>query len=111
MLEPKNALTKQYKKLFHIDNMELTFEEAAIKLIAKAAKERKVGARALRSIFEDIMLEPMFDAPSSTDKNLHIKVNRIEKYIKEKLSKELQDKILKKNNSKDKNKTKSKKVA
>ena len=96
MLEPKNAVTKQYKKLFHIDNVTLKFEQEAIDLIAKAAKERKVGARAIRSIFEDIMLQPMFDAPTSTKKEIIITLKNVEKYIKEKLSKELQEKVLKK---------------
>lgn len=95
MLEPKNALTKQYKKLLIIDGIECNFEDTAIELIAKTAKERKVGARALRSIFEDIMLEPMFKAPSNTKKPLTITKKDITSYIKEKLSKELQDKILK----------------
>ena len=102
MLEPKNAVTKQYKKLFHIDGIKLTFEQAAIELIASAAKERKVGARALRSIFEDIMLKPMFEAPTNTAKDLEIKLKDIETYIKEKLSKELQEKVLKKTKSKKK---------
>ena len=95
MLEPKNALSKQYQKLFHIDGIKLSFELSAIELIATAAKERKVGARALRSIFEDIMLIHMFNAPTSTEKELKIKLKDVETYIKEKLSKELQEKIFK----------------
>ena len=63
--EPKNALIKQYKKLFEMDNVELEFEEAALKAIAKEAIKRKTGARGLRSIIEDTMKEIMFDIPSN----------------------------------------------
>ena len=63
--EPKNALIKQYKKLFEMDNVELEFEEKALKAIAKEAIKRKTGARGLRSIIEDTMKEIMFDIPSN----------------------------------------------
>ncbi len=63
--EPKNALIKQYKKLFEMDNVELEFEELALKAIAKEAIKRKTGARGLRSIIEDTMKEIMFDIPSN----------------------------------------------
>ncbi|MEK6263189.1 MAG: ATP-dependent Clp protease ATP-binding subunit ClpX [Clostridium sp.] len=63
--EPKNALIKQYKKLFEMDNVELEFEEEALKAIAKEAIKRKTGARGLRSIIEDTMKEIMFDIPSN----------------------------------------------
>jgi len=63
--EPKNALIKQYKKLFEMDNVELEFEEPALKAIAKEAIKRKTGARGLRSIIEDTMKEIMFDIPSN----------------------------------------------
>ncbi|MDR1773613.1 MAG: ATP-dependent Clp protease ATP-binding subunit ClpX [Clostridioides sp.] len=62
--EPKNALVKQYKKLFELDGAELEFEEEALKSIAHKAIERKTGARGLRSIVEDIMLDTMFEVPS-----------------------------------------------
>jgi len=65
--EPKNALIKQYKKLFEMDNVELDFEEAALKSIAKEAIKRKTGARGLRSIIEDTMKEIMFDIPSNEE--------------------------------------------
>ncbi|HEY8892707.1 MAG TPA: ATP-dependent Clp protease ATP-binding subunit ClpX [Clostridium sp.] len=65
--EPKNALIKQYKKLFEMDNVELEFEEAALKAIAKEAIKRKTGARGLRSIIEDTMKEIMFDIPSNEE--------------------------------------------
>lgn len=92
--EPKNALTKQYKKLLHIDNIELNFDTDSLELIAKTAKERKVGARALRSILEDIMLSHMFEAPTSESKSITITRKDVENYIKTNLSKELQTKVL-----------------
>lgn len=62
--EPKNALVKQYKKLFEMDNVELEFTEKALTSIASKAIERKTGARGLRSIIEEVMTEIMFDIPS-----------------------------------------------
>ena len=62
--EPKNSLTKQYKKLFAIDGVELTFAENALNSIAKKAIERKTGARGLRSILESAMLDIMYSIPS-----------------------------------------------
>lgn len=64
---PKNALIKQYQKLFEIDDIELEFEEDALIEIAKNAMDRKTGARGLRSIIETIMLDIMFELPSRTD--------------------------------------------
>ena len=63
--KPKNALTKQYQKLFQIDNVELEFEKAALDKIVEKAIERKTGARGLRSIIEDIMRDIMFEIPSN----------------------------------------------
>ena len=62
---PKNALVKQYKKLFEMDNVELEFTEKALEAVAKKAIERKTGARGLRSIIEDVMTEIMFEIPSN----------------------------------------------
>ncbi|MDL4841700.1 ATP-dependent protease ATP-binding subunit ClpX [Aquibacillus rhizosphaerae] len=67
LTKPKNALVKQYEKLFQIDNVELEFEEEALVEIAKKAIERKTGARGLRSIIESIMLDVMFELPSRDD--------------------------------------------
>ena len=67
LTEPKNALCKQYQKLLDMDGIELTFEEAAVKAIARQAIERRCGARGLRAIIENIMLDTMFDLPSQTD--------------------------------------------
>lgn len=66
--QPKNALVKQYNKLFEIDNVELEFTEDALKAIADEAIARKTGARGLRAIVEDIMIDIMFDIPS--DENI-----------------------------------------
>ncbi len=65
LTEPKNALTKQYKKIFKMDNVELEFDEDAISAIAEKAVERKTGARGLRSIIESIMTDVMFEIPST----------------------------------------------
>ena len=64
--EPKNALIKQYKALFDLDHVELTFEEDAVKAIAQKAYDRKIGARGLRSILENIMMDIMFEIPSDS---------------------------------------------
>ncbi len=70
--EPKNSLVKQYTKLFKIDGVNLKFEEDALKEIAKAAIERKTGARGLRSILEDIMLDVMYELPEYKGKTVTI---------------------------------------
>ena len=62
--EPKNALVNQYKHLFEIDNVELNFRDEALKEIAKQAISRKTGARGLRSIMEDLLMETMFELPN-----------------------------------------------
>ena len=62
--EPKNALVKQYAKLFELENVELTFTQDALETIARKAIDRKTGARGLRSIVEAILLDTMFDLPS-----------------------------------------------
>jgi len=67
LTEPKNALTKQYKKMFEMENCELEIREDALRAVATKAMERKTGARGLRSILEYILLEPMYDLPSYDD--------------------------------------------
>src|SRR5699024_2598271 len=67
LTKPKNELVKQYKKLFKMDGVELEFEEEGLVKIAKKAIERKTGARGLRSIIENIMLDVMFELPSRDD--------------------------------------------
>jgi len=63
LTEPKNALVKQYQRLFELEDTRLTFTDDALKAIAKRAIERKTGARGLRSIMEDILLDTMFELP------------------------------------------------
>ncbi|HMP46420.1 MAG TPA: AAA family ATPase, partial [Sphingopyxis sp.] len=65
--EPKNALVKQYRKLFDLEEVSLTFTDDALVAVAKKAIERKTGARGLRSIVEAILLDTMFDLPDLTD--------------------------------------------
>ncbi|HBL83063.1 MAG TPA: ATP-dependent Clp protease ATP-binding subunit ClpX, partial [Clostridiales bacterium] len=65
--EPKNAILKQYKKLFEIDGITLNMEEDAIEAIAQKALDRKTGARGLRSIIEEAMLDIMYELPSEED--------------------------------------------
>jgi ATP-dependent Clp protease ATP-binding subunit ClpX len=67
LLEPKNAITKQYSKLFKMENVEIEFRENALLAIAKKAKERKTGARGLRTILENILLDTMYNLPSLPD--------------------------------------------
>ena len=64
LTKPKNALIKQYQRLFELEDTELSFTDDALKAVAKRAIERKTGARGLRSILEDILLDTMFDLPS-----------------------------------------------
>ncbi len=67
LTEPKNALVKQYQALFALDDVELTFEDDAIREIAKKSLERKTGARGLRAIMENVMMDYMYDMPSEDD--------------------------------------------
>ena len=67
LTEPKNAPVKQYEKLLSMDNVKLEFEEAALRLVAKKAIERKTGARSLKGIIEDVMLDVMFEIPKSEE--------------------------------------------
>jgi ATP-dependent Clp protease ATP-binding subunit ClpX len=65
--EPKNALTKQYHKLFELENVRITFEENALRAVALKALKRGTGARGLRAILEEVLLDVMFDLPSRED--------------------------------------------
>ena len=82
LTEPKNSLIRQQKKLFKMDDIELTFEEDALDYIVDKAVEFKLGARGLRSIVEDVMQEAQFDAPSSEKKQIRITKD----YIMERLA-------------------------
>lgn len=72
LTEPKNALIKQYKKLFLMDDVEFTIDEEALNFIVEKALEYKLGARGLRSLCEAILTDAMYDLPSSDDKELHV---------------------------------------
>jgi ATP-dependent Clp protease ATP-binding subunit ClpX len=64
LTEPKNALTKQYARLFEMEGTELEFRPAALRAVARKAMERKTGARGLRSILEQVLLDTMYELPS-----------------------------------------------
>ncbi|MBI9054038.1 MAG: ATP-dependent Clp protease ATP-binding subunit ClpX [Bacteroidales bacterium] len=83
LTEPKNALIKQYNKLFDIDGIELNFEDDVFDYIVEKALEFKLGARGLRSICEAIMIDAMFDMPSNEEKEILITLE----YAKEKMGK------------------------
>ena len=84
LVEPKNALINQYKKLFQLDNVSLVFDKDALLLIVEKALDFDLGARGLRSICETVMLDAMFDIPSEKKvKSIKIDVN----YVQKKLSK------------------------
>ena len=67
LVEPKNALVKQYKKFFELEDVELEFTEDALEAVADQALLRGTGARGLRAILEEVLLEVMYDLPSRTD--------------------------------------------
>ena len=81
LTQPKNALVKQYVKLFEIDGIKLTFDDQALDYIVKKALDFKLGARGLRSICESILIDDMFNLPGTKTKSLHVD----ESYIKNKL--------------------------
>ena len=72
LLEPKNSIIKQYKKLLEMDGVELTFSKEALDFIVDKAVEYKLGARGLRSIVESIMMEAMFEVPSQNIKKFDV---------------------------------------
>ncbi|MBP9035134.1 MAG: ATP-dependent Clp protease ATP-binding subunit ClpX, partial [Pseudomonadales bacterium] len=67
LTEPKNSLTRQFKKLFDMEGFELDFREDGLRAIAERALARKTGARGLRSILESVLLETMYEIPSERD--------------------------------------------
>ena len=101
--KPKNALVKQYQRLFELDNVELEFEQGALEVIVDKAIERKTGARGLRSIIEEIMRDIMFEIPSNP---------KIEKCIitKQTVEKKEPPKIIINNNKKETSNTKTNKT-
>lgn len=72
LTEPKNSIVKQYVKLFAMDGIELTFSDEALNLIVDKAVEYKLGARGLRSIVESIMMDAMFEVPSTDAKTFEV---------------------------------------
>ena len=85
LTEPKNALIKQYKKLFAMDEVDFTISDEALDFIVTKALEYKLGARGLRSLCEAILTDAMYDLPSSDEKVLHID----EEYARHSLGKNL----------------------
>jgi len=85
LTEPKNALVKQYKKLFEMDEVDLSFEEEALDYIVSKALEYKLGARGLRSLCEAILTDAMYELPSADDKHLQV----TKEYAENSLSKNL----------------------
>lgn len=83
LTEPNNAITRQYKKLFAMDGVDLTFEDEALDYVVDKAIEYKLGARGLRSIVETIMIDAMFELPSGKKKSFKV----TKKYAQEKLAK------------------------
>ena len=65
LVEPKNALTKQYERMFEMENCEIEFRDDALLKVARKSMERKTGARGLRSIMENVLLDTMYDLPST----------------------------------------------
>ena len=89
LTKPKNALARQYQYLFEMDGVQLSFDEDALREVAKKAIERKTGARGLRAIMEDVMLNIMFDIPSQKDvKSCRITADTIKKFVPPKLVRE-----------------------
>jgi ATP-dependent Clp protease ATP-binding subunit ClpX len=85
LTEPKNALIKQYQKLFELEDISLKFSESALDYIVDKATEFKLGARGLRSICEAIMLDAMFELPSANKKHRELEITLA--YVEEKLNK------------------------
>ena len=83
LIEPKNSIVKQYIKLFEMDDIKLTFTEAALDSIVDKAVEYKLGARGLRSIVESVMMDAMFEVPSRDVKEFEV----TEQYVRQQLDK------------------------
>lgn len=97
LTEPKNALVKQYKKLFDLDGIELEFDDDAVLEIAKQSEARKTGARGLRAIMEDTLMETMYKAPSDPDlKKVEVTAGAVKGEEKPKLITEEEKKIVRK---------------
>jgi ATP-dependent Clp protease ATP-binding subunit ClpX len=83
LTEPKNAIIKQYEKLFAMDDVKFTITEEALNFIVKKAVEYKLGARGLRSLCEAVLTDAMFEMPDGNDKTLEVS----REYVEQKLNK------------------------
>ena len=81
LTEPKNAIVKQYKRLFELDGVKLSFDDEALDYIVDKAVEFKLGARGLRSICEAIMMDTMFDIPSTDTRKFTVTLSYAKKKI------------------------------
>lgn len=90
LTEPKNSIIKQYQKMMWMDNVDLTFEEDALKLIAKNASEKKTGARALRGVIDRVLADLMFEYGGYKENKVNLIVTKdmVQKYIEKTEGKE-----------------------
>ena len=86
LIEPKNSIIKQYQKMMWIDNIDLTFEEDALRIIAKDASEKKTGARALRGVIDTVLADIMFEYGGFHKEKISLNITKdmVEKYIEQK---------------------------
>lgn len=86
LIEPKNSIIKQYQKMMWIDNIDLTFEEDALRIIAKDASEKKTGARALRGVIDTVLADIMFEYGGFHKEKIALNITKdmVEKYIEQK---------------------------
>ena len=89
LTEPKNAIIKQYERLFSMDDIELTFTDGALDYIVEKAIEYKLGARGLRSLCEAVLTDAMFDMPDGNEKKLKVTKNYVENALKKSTLKKL----------------------
>ena len=90
LIEPKNSIIKQYQKMMWIDNIDLTFEEDALRMIAKDASEKKTGARALRGVIDTVLADLMFEYGGYNETKVQLNVTKemVDKYINKKQNNE-----------------------
>ncbi|MBQ9570118.1 MAG: ATP-dependent Clp protease ATP-binding subunit ClpX [Prevotella sp.] len=81
LTEPKNSIIRQYKKLFEMDGVELTFDQEALETLVDKAVEYKLGARGLRSIVESVMMDAMYDLPSKKTKKFNVTADYVKKQL------------------------------
>jgi ATP-dependent Clp protease ATP-binding subunit ClpX len=81
LTEPKNSIIRQYKKLFEMDGVEVTFDKKALETLVDKAVEYKLGARGLRSIVESVMMDAMYDLPSKKTKKFNVTADYVNKQL------------------------------